>query len=126
MCHQVVIASVCALLAAGSLDAQPQSPTSAKRLRMTATAYCDKGTTDSGEQTRRGTIAADPRVLPMGSVVNIDVPLPKYSGTYTVVDTGAKIKGSKVDIFIPNCASAKEFGKRVVRVSVVELGKKPT
>jgi 3D (Asp-Asp-Asp) domain-containing protein len=65
-----------------------------------------------------GTIAADPRLLPFGTVVRIDSPEPEYSGTYTVTDTGAKIKGRKLDIFVPSCRKAKAFGKRPVLVTV--------
>src|SRR6267143_3719180 len=36
-----------------------------------ATAYCLKGRTASGVDTRPGMIAADPRVLPLGTVVHI-------------------------------------------------------
>jgi len=88
------------------------------RMRMIATAYCDHGITDSGARTRQGAIAADPRILPMGSVLTLESSARQYSGTYTVTDTGAKIKGRKVDIFIPNCARAKAFGKRPVFVTI--------
>ena len=88
-------------------------------MRVTATAYCDHGVTESGAQTRRGTIAADPRVLPLGSVVRMTSPLRGYSGTYTVTDTGSKVKGRTVDIFVPNCARARAFGTRVVVVTVL-------
>jgi 3D (Asp-Asp-Asp) domain-containing protein len=88
-------------------------------MRLTATAYCQHGTTRSGAQTRRGIIAADPRVLPVGSVVRIESPDPNYSGTYTVMDTGAKVKGRTVDIFVPSCAKARKFGKRVVLARVL-------
>jgi 3D (Asp-Asp-Asp) domain-containing protein len=87
-------------------------------MRFIATAYCDHGITDSGAPTRRGTIAADPRLFPLGSVVKLDAAA-GYSGTYTVTDTGAKIKGRKVDIFVPNCAKAKSFGKRPVLATLV-------
>lgn len=44
-----------------------------------ATAYCLKGRTASGQYTRRGVIAADPRVLPIGTVVQIQAG--RYTGT---------------------------------------------
>jgi 3D (Asp-Asp-Asp) domain-containing protein len=91
-------------------------------MRLTATAYCDHGTTDSGAQTRRWTMAADPRVLPIGSVVRIESPERQYSGTYTVTDTGAKVKGRKVDLFVPSCAKARQFGKRRVLARVLRRG----
>src|SRR5215467_9456481 len=62
-----------------------------------ATAYCQKGRTESGEQTASHTIAADPRVRPVGSTIRIiDGP---HRGIYTVLDTGAAVKGLKIDIF---------------------------
>jgi len=63
-------------------------------------------------------IAADPRVLPVGSVVRIESIPGQYSGAYTVMDTGAKIKGRRIDIFIPSCAQARRFGKRTVLARV--------
>jgi 3D (Asp-Asp-Asp) domain-containing protein len=91
-------------------------------MRMMATAYCLHGPTESGAQTRRGTMAADPRVIPVGSVVSITSPVEQYSGTYTVTDTGAKVKGHRVDIFVPSCGKAKAFGKRVVQARMVRRG----
>jgi 3D (Asp-Asp-Asp) domain-containing protein len=46
----------------------------------------------------------------------------QYSGTYTVTDTGAKVKGRNVDIFVPSCAEARKFGKRVVLLKVLRRG----
>ena len=82
-----------------------------------ATAYCLKGRTASGEHVRPGIIAADPKVLPLGTVVHIKAG--RYTGTYTVKDTGGRIKGRKVDIYIPNYREAKAFGKRRVKIKVV-------
>ena len=91
---------------------------------MTATAYCDKGTTQSGTRARTGILAADPRVLPVGSVVRIVAGAP--SGIYTVMDTGAAVKGKKIDIFIPNCARAEKFGEKRVQLQVLRRGWDPT
>jgi 3D (Asp-Asp-Asp) domain-containing protein len=114
-----VAAALCMALVPAVLAAGPR-PKGARSMRMTATAYCQHGTTQSGEQTRRGIIAADPRVLPVGSVVRIESPDSTYSGTYTVMDTGAKVKGRIVDIFVPSCAKARKFGKRLVIAKVLE------
>src|SRR5438128_2407104 len=114
-----------------SSDAGPRSrprtvqPGISRPIRLSASAYCHHGTTESGARTGRGTIAADPRVLPLGSVVKIESTERQYSGTYTVMDTGAKVKGRKVDIFVPSCAEARKFGRRVVRVRVVQRGSVP-
>jgi 3D (Asp-Asp-Asp) domain-containing protein len=88
-------------------------------VRMKATAYAQKGTTASGDPTRRGIVAADPHVLPLGTKVKVTGAGP-YSGTYTVKDTGRKIKGRKVDVFMPSRREAKKFGKKDVKVQVVK------
>lgn len=87
-------------------------------LRMTATAYCDRGTTKSGTRAHEGIVAADPRRLPIGSRLRIVSP-PGYSGVYSVMDTGSAIKGRDLDIFMASCGQAKRFGKRVVLVRVL-------
>lgn len=84
-------------------------------MRMTATAYCDKGTTLSGMRARRGIVAADPRIVPIGSVVSV-AGLGPRSQTFIVADTGAAVKGRRIDIFMPSCAAAKRFGRRPVIV----------
>ena len=73
-----------------------------------ATAYCLKGRTASGEFTRPGVIAADPRVLPLGTVVHIRAG--RYTGQYTVLDTGARIKGRTIDIYFSSYKEAVAFG----------------
>src|SRR4051812_7098782 len=120
---RIVTALLCAALTAAVADARPRPRRrTGQPMRLIATAYCQHGTTDSGAPTERGTIAADPRVLPMGSGVRIESPDRRYSGTYTVADTGAKIKGRKVDIFVPSCANARKFGKRPVLVRLLRRG----
>jgi 3D (Asp-Asp-Asp) domain-containing protein len=86
----------------------------ANRGMFTATAYCLKGRTALGHGVRRGIIAADPRVLPLGSRINISG---GYSGTYLVSDTGGGVKGRRLDIWMPSCAEARRFGRRSVSVS---------
>lgn len=86
----------------------------ASRGMFTATAYCLKGRTALGHGVRRGIIAADPRVLPLGSRINISG---GYAGTYLVSDTGGSIKGRRLDIWMPNCSEARRFGRRTVAVN---------
>ncbi len=85
-----------------------------------ATAYCLQGRTASGGGVRRGIVAADPRVLPLGT--RIQVSAGSYSGTYTVADTGGVIKGRILDVWVPSCSEAVRFGRKTVLVSV--LGKR--
>lgn len=87
-----------------------------------ATAYCLRGRTASGRMVRRGIVAADPRVLPLGSRIRLSAG--KYSGTYIVADTGGKIKGNILDIWVPSCAEARRWGRRTVKVTVLSKGKK--
>lgn len=82
-----------------------------------ATAYCLKGRTASGSGVRRGIIAADPRVLPLGTKVYMSAG--QYSGTYVVADTGGAIKGRKIDLWVPNQSEAVRFGRRKVSIKVL-------
>jgi 3D (Asp-Asp-Asp) domain-containing protein len=82
-----------------------------------ATAYCLQGRTASGSGVRRGIVAADPRVLPLGT--RIQITAGSYSGTYTVADTGGAIKGRILDIWVPSCSEAIRFGRKSVMVSAI-------
>jgi len=90
----------------------------ASRGSFSASAYCFSGRTATGQSVRRGIIAADPRVLKMGSKVVIDAG--PWSGTYTVSDTGGGIKGKRIDIWVPNCSEARRFGRRNVQIFSVQ------
>lgn len=93
-----------------------------KTLRCIATAYSVQGETRDGDVTKRGrTAAADPSVIPLGSTVRISG-AGEYSGVYEVTDTGRKINGNSIDIFIANPAAAKKFGKKPVRVTILKTG----
>jgi rare lipoprotein A len=92
-------------------------------LIMEATAYCVEGETASGTQTRRGVVAADPAVLPLGSVIRIGGLRGSNNGQYRVEDTGRTVKGHSIDIFVEDCATAKRFGRQQARVRILERGK---
>jgi 3D (Asp-Asp-Asp) domain-containing protein len=92
-------------------------------LAFTATAYCDKGVTRTGTRVREGIVAADPRELPLGSVIRIlEAGSGRYEGVYTVMDTGALVKGRRIDVYIADCREAKTFGVRRVQLEVVRTG----
>ncbi len=93
----------------------------ARRMTFTATAHSQKGETADGTRSRRGVVAADPRVLPLGSRIRIRG-AGKYSGVYRVEDTGPAVKGRTVDIFLRTPAEAKRFGRKRVRVEVLRRG----
>jgi rare lipoprotein A len=58
-------------------------------MRFEATADSVEGITAKGTLTHDGIVAADPAVLPLGSVIRVSGAGP-YSGTYVVTDTGFK------------------------------------
>lgn len=89
--------------------------------RFIATAYSVTGITASGDWTHRHVIAADPAILPIGSRVKVRK-AGKYSGEYVVADTGAKIQGRKLDIYMPSETECKKFGVKRVRIKVIQLG----
>ena len=94
------------------------------RLRFVATAYCTGEITASGLTPRTGIAAADPEVLPTGSVVQITNG-GSYDGVYTIMDSGLVVKGRRIDIYTRSCAEAVRFGRRSVQVFVLRLGWNP-
>jgi 3D (Asp-Asp-Asp) domain-containing protein len=88
----------------------------------TATAYSLHGRTATGVAPATGMIAADPRVLPLGSRVRIEAG--SYSGEYVVADTGGAVKGHRIDIWTPTSRDAMRFGRRAVKLTVLEVGGK--
>lgn len=82
-----------------------------------ATAYSLRGKTASGRMVSRGLIAADPRLLPLGSRVRLEHP--GYSGEYVVADTGGMIRGKRIDIWTPSSGEAMRFGRRTVKLTVL-------
>jgi 3D (Asp-Asp-Asp) domain-containing protein len=65
--------------------------------------------------------AADPNVLPLGSVVRIVEPQ-RAVATLTITDTGGAIKGQRLDIFMADCRRAVRFGRKKIVVRVVRVG----
>lgn len=71
------------------------------------------GITASGTEARPGTIAADTRVLPFGTILYV----PGY-GYGRVEDTGGDIKGNRIDLFYRSHDDALDWGRRKVRCKV--------
>lgn len=90
-------------------------------LDFQATAYCLKGRTASGQHVRPGVIAADPKLLPLGTVVHLRAG--SYTGTYTVLDTGGRIRGRMIDVYVPTYREAMQFGRRPVKIRVLGRAK---
>ena len=92
---------------------------------FTATAYCKGTTTASGVNVRTGIAASDAVILPVGSVVNVTTSTTKYNGVYTIMDTGPKVQGRLLDIYMWSCHDALAFGRQPIEVSVLRLGWNP-
>ena len=101
------------------------SPRPGARLAFIATAYCKGMTTASGVAPQSGIAAADPDLLPVGSVITLEGLPQKYNGIYTVLDTGPAVQGREVDVYMWSCNDALEFGRRQTRVTVLRLGWNP-
>ena len=74
---------------------------------------------------RTGVAAADPALLPVGSVVTVGTGDSQYNGVYTVMDTGPEVKGRELDLYIWSCHEALRFGRKPVQVTVLRLGWDP-
>ena len=102
------------------------APASVKPRRPTiryfiATAYSVEGTGASGKWSHPGAVAADRKVLPLNSRIRI-YGAGRYSGDYTVEDTGGKVDGHHIDVYMPSQAEAKKFGHQRVKVVVLKYG----
>jgi 3D (Asp-Asp-Asp) domain-containing protein len=99
-----------------------------RTVRFTVTAYCNDfascgkrpgqrgyGITASGQRARYGLVAADWRVLPRGTRLQI----PGY-GAATVADKGGAIKGNRLDLWFPTHRQAKAWGIRYLSVTIKE------
>jgi 3D (Asp-Asp-Asp) domain-containing protein len=97
-----------------------------QHLRFTATAYCKGTTTASGVNVRTGIAAADPALLPVGSVIQVYRLGERYNGIYTIMDTGPAVQGRHVDIYMWSCNEALQLGRRDIAINVLRLGWSPT
>lgn len=85
-------------------------------LTVTATAYSPTGKrTYSGTVPRKGTVAVDPRVIPLGSELYID-----GYGYGKALDVGSAIKGNRIDVFMESEREARKWGSRKVKVYILK------
>jgi 3D (Asp-Asp-Asp) domain-containing protein len=92
----------------------------AGRRKFTAVAHSVEGKSADGSQSRTGTVAADPNVLPLGAKIRVSG-AGAYSGVYTVVDSG--VKGNVIDIYMSSGPEARKFGTKKVEVEILEQGR---
>lgn len=102
--------------------AAPEQNQSGNMLSGQATAYIATGnkTATGTVPAPHRTIAVDPSVIPLGSLVQIEVPSnPAYSGVYRAEDTGGVVKGHIIDIFVGSQGEAVNFGRRSILFKVL-------
>ncbi len=95
-------------------------------LLWTITAWATGCDTKPGALTKAGTkpvvgftAAADPRVLPLGSIVWIE-----GLGERMIHDTGGAVRGRHIDVFADSCTEARRWGRQARRVRVLHVGGK--
>src|SRR3954465_15503241 len=94
-------------------------PLPGARLAFSATAYCKGIVPASGVPVQSGVAAADPELLPVGSVIEFDSLPQKSNGIYPVMDTGPSIEGGQIDVYMWNCNEALAFGRKPVHLTVL-------
>lgn len=119
---------------AAKQESQPSRGNSRKVITMNASAYDlsfestgkrpgDRGygITASGTQVRPGVVSVDPNVIPLGTRLYIESldGTPDY-GNAVAEDTGGAIKGNKIDLFFSSRNAALNFGRRNVRVHILD------
>ena len=126
----IAIVGLLALLQCGCVGIRPPANAVVEHRKMLTTGYCScgkccgwerrwfkavdaagrpkkVGITASGTRAKDGTIAADPKLYPFGTVMYI----PDY-GYGRVDDRGSAIKGERLDLFFESHKAALKWGKR--------------
>ncbi|MFD1864702.1 ubiquitin-like domain-containing protein [Planococcus chinensis] len=103
--------------------AAPAGEPAGRELYVSATAYTAfcagcSGITATGINLKANpglkVIAVDPSVIPLGSKVWVE-----GYGYAVAGDTGGAIKGNKIDLFMPNKSDALAFGRKQVKVKIL-------
>jgi 3D (Asp-Asp-Asp) domain-containing protein len=99
------------LTTSGSRASAPS--TGAYRLRVDAVAYHLPGRTALGIPVRKGVVAVDPDVIPLGTKLFV----PGY-GQGVAADVGIAIKGRIIDLWMPNHVAARKWGRKTVVITI--------
>ena len=110
----VAVLAATALGVGGSALGQPQAP-QAYRIKVDAVAYSLPGKTALGIPVRRGVVAVDPKLIPLGTKLHV----PGY-GPGIAADVGHAIKGRIIDLWFPTMAKARQWGRRTVTITVYD------
>jgi 3D (Asp-Asp-Asp) domain-containing protein len=83
------------------------------RIKVDAVAYHLPGKTALGIPVRKGVVAVDPRLIPLGTKLHV----PGY-GRGIAADVGTAIKGRIIDLWFPSTAAARKWGRQTVTITV--------
>jgi 3D (Asp-Asp-Asp) domain-containing protein len=98
------------------LQEKPEPDPEPKIVTFEATAYTWTGNrTATGTWPSRGTVAVDPRVIPLGTELHIE-----GYGAAVAADTGGAIQGQRVDLYMDTEHECWQWGRRKVEVRVLE------
>ena len=87
-----------------------------KHISVVATAYTGHGITATGTKPKWGTIAVDPSIIPYGTKVYI----PQFNKTFIAEDCGGAIKGNKIDIYMNDETSVRNWGRKTIDIYIVK------
>jgi 3D (Asp-Asp-Asp) domain-containing protein len=98
------------------LAEEEQKPAAKGTMVVEATGYTHTGAlTASGTVPKRGTIAVDPSVIPLGTRLYV----PGY-GYGVAEDTGGAIKGHIIDLFFETREECIKWGRRTVTIQILK------
>jgi len=78
------------------------------------------GITATGRQVKKGIIAVDPRVIPLGTRVYVELPGTAADYGYAIAaDVGGAIKGNIIDVYLGTTGEVNAWGVRKVKVYIL-------
>jgi 3D (Asp-Asp-Asp) domain-containing protein len=90
----------------------PPPPTDPAYLgEFVVTCYAIHGRTATGSPTHSGGVAVDPRVIAYGTHIDIE-----GVGVRVANDTGPRLRGNRLDIWLPSKDACMSFGRQVLDV----------
>ena len=63
--------------------------------------------------------------VPEDDFVNVATDNLRYNGVYTIMDTGPRVQGRALDLYMWSCKEALSFGRKPIQVTVLRLGWNP-
>ncbi len=78
------------------------------------------GITATGARVKKGIIAVDPKVIPLGTRVYVEVPGMAADYGYAVAaDVGGAVKGNTIDVYLDSTSASNAWGVKKVKVYIL-------